>query len=57
MAVKITDLGPATLPLAGTEQLEIVQDGDSKRVSADDLAAAAAGLDATFVTVTANPNS
>ena len=56
MAVKITDLGPATLPLAGTEQLEIVQDGDSKRVSADDLAAAAAGLDATFVTVTANPN-
>lgn len=56
MAIKITDLGPATLPLGGTEQLEIVQDGDSRRVSADDLASSAAGLDATFVTVTANPN-
>ena len=54
MAIKITDLGPASLPLAGTEQLEIVQNGMSRRVAADDIAASAAGLDATFVTISAN---
>lgn len=55
MSVKISDLGPAILPLAGTEQLEIVQDNQSRRVSASALATPP-GLDATFVTVTANPD-
>jgi len=54
MSVKITDLGPIVLPLTGTEQLEIVDvDGESRRVSSSDLSIPA-GLQATFVTLTAN---
>jgi hypothetical protein len=53
--IKISDLPPNTLPLVGDEQLELQNaDGDSTRATVDDVAAAAAGLDATFVTVTAN---
>lgn len=33
--IKITDLPAATTPLAGTELLEIVQSGDSKKVAAN----------------------
>ncbi len=55
MGVKITDLGLAALPLVGTELLELaVSDQESRRVSVDDLVASVGGLDATFVTVTAN---
>lgn len=35
---KITDLGPATTPLAGTELLEIVQSGNSAKVAASAIA-------------------
>jgi hypothetical protein len=57
MSVKITDLGPVTLPLAGTEQFEVaISETESRRLSVADLLAAVGGLDATFVTVTANPN-
>lgn len=34
---KITDLGPASTPLAGTELLEIVQSGNSLKVAASDI--------------------
>ena len=37
--VKITGLGPATTPLAGTELLEIVQSGNSVKAAASDIAA------------------
>ena len=56
MSVKITDLGAIVPPLAGTEVLEIVQDGLSRKVTVDELGAAAPGLDATFVTISANPD-
>jgi len=57
MSVKITDLGPVTLPLVGTEQFEVaISETESRRLSVTDLLAAVGGLDATFVTVTANPN-
>lgn len=36
--VKITDLTAATLPLAGTELLEIVQSGASRKVAASNIA-------------------
>ena len=53
--IKIGDLPPASLPLAGTEQVELQDDaGDSVRAAVDDVAASASGLDATFITVTAN---
>jgi hypothetical protein len=56
MSVKITDLGPVSLPLDPTWQLEIaVSETESRRVSVQDLQTPVA-LDATFVTVTANPN-
>lgn len=42
--VKITDLTAATTPLAGTELLEIVQSGDSKKVAASDIANSADAL-------------
>lgn len=35
---KITDLGPATTPLAGTELVEIVQSGNSAKVAVSDIA-------------------
>lgn len=35
---KITDLGPATTPLAGTELLELVQSGNSVKVAASAVA-------------------
>ena len=54
MSVKIPDLGPVSLPLTGTEQLEMVDsNGDTKRVSSADLSSSPALL-ATFLTVTAN---
>jgi len=55
MSVKITDLGPVTLPLVGTEQLELaISELESRRVAVSDLLAAVGGLDATFITLTAN---
>lgn len=41
--VKITGLGPATTPLAGTELLEIVQGGVSVKATAANIAATYAG--------------
>jgi len=41
MNKKITDLTAATTPLAGTELLEIVQSGTSKKVAASDLGGSA----------------
>lgn len=41
---KITDLGPATTPLAGTELLEIVQSGTSVKVAASDIGNSADAL-------------
>lgn len=41
---KITDLGPATTPLAGTELLEIVQSGTSVKVAASDIGNSASAL-------------
>lgn len=35
---KITDLGPATVPLAGTELVEITQSGSSAKVAVSDIA-------------------
>ncbi len=52
--VRISDLPPATLPLVGDELVEITQNGLSRSVEADDLAASAAGLDASFLTVDPN---
>ncbi|OWJ91126.1 hypothetical protein B6S59_25485 [Pseudomonas sp. A46] len=37
MAKKISELDAASVPLVGSEQLEIVQGGQSKRVAASDL--------------------
>jgi hypothetical protein len=42
--VKITDLTAATTPLAGTELLEIVQSGTSRKVAASNIAAAATNV-------------
>lgn len=42
--VKITDLTAATLPLAGTELLEIVQSATSRKVAASDIAASATNV-------------
>lgn len=42
--VKITDLTAATTPLAGTELLEIVQSGTSKKVAASDIGNSANAL-------------
>jgi hypothetical protein len=42
--VKITDLTAATTPLAGSELLEIVQGGASRKVAASDIAASAANV-------------
>lgn len=42
MGKKITDLSAATTPLAGTELIEIVQGGSSKKVSASALTASSA---------------
>ena len=42
--VKITDLTAATTPLAGTELLEIVQSGTSRKVAASDIAASATNV-------------
>lgn len=41
--IKITGLGPAVTPLAGTELLELVQSGTSVKVAASDIAATYAG--------------
>lgn len=41
---KITDLGPATTPLAGTELLELVQSSTSVKVTASDIAASATNV-------------
>jgi len=51
--VRISDLPPATLPLAGTEILEITQQDLSRKVAVTDISSAL-GLDASFVTVTPN---
>ena len=42
--VKIPDLTAATTPLAGTEQLEIVQSSFSRKVAASDIAATATNV-------------
>ena len=42
--VKITDLTAASTPLAGTELLEIVQGGASRKVAASDIAASASNV-------------
>jgi len=42
--VKITDLTAAATPLAGTEPLEIVQGGVSRRATASDIAASATNV-------------
>ncbi len=42
--VKIPDLTAASLPLAGTEQLEIVQSSFSRKVAASDIAATATNV-------------
>lgn len=42
--VKITDLTAATTPLAGSELLEIVQSGFSRKVAASDIAASASNV-------------
>jgi hypothetical protein len=42
--VKITDLTAASLPLAGTELLEIVQSAASRKVAASDIAASATNV-------------
>ena len=41
MAKKISDLTDATLPLTGTELLEVVQSGESKKVAVSDMVPAA----------------
>lgn len=41
---KITDLGPATVPLAGTELVEITQSGSSAKVAVSDIAGTFDGL-------------
>ena len=56
MAIKISDLGPAELPLVGDELLEVTQ-GDpaqSRSITVSDLASGALGLDSTFVTLSLN---
>lgn len=56
--IRISDLPPATLPLTGSELLELSQDvgseKKSRKVSVSDMVGGALGLDATFVTVTSN---
>ena len=47
MTKKITELPAATTPLAGTEQIEIVQGGASKNVSVSHLGVGAVVTDAT----------
>lgn len=42
--VKITDLSPATTPLAGTELFEVVQSGTSKSVAASDIGNSATAM-------------
>lgn len=42
--VKISELTAATTPLAGTELLEIVQSGNSRKVAASDIAATATNV-------------
>ena len=42
--VKITDLTPASTPLAGTEVFETVQGGTSKKVAASDIGNSANAL-------------
>lgn len=54
--IRISDMALASLPLVGDELIETVQGGFSRQTTVDDIIAAAAALDATFVTVTANPN-
>ena len=54
--IRISDMPLATTPLVGDELIEVVQGGFSRQIDVDDVIAAAAALDATFVTVTANPN-
>ncbi len=59
--IKISDLPNVTLPLDVTNvflEVQAVEAGVdvSRKVSADDLASSALGLDATFITVSANPN-
>ena len=54
MPVKITDLPQATLPLGGTEPMEIVQNGESRQVASSDVAGTTPPLDSTYVTVTLN---
>lgn len=56
MALKnIDDLDPATLPLAGTEELEIVQGGINKRAPASAVGGASAFADLTDVDVSTPP--
>lgn len=54
--IRISDMPLATLPLVGDELIETVQGGFSRQITVDNVIAAAAALDATFVTVSANPN-
>ncbi len=53
--IKISDLPPNTLPLVGDEKMELEDaNGDSTQATVQDIASAASGLDATFITVSAN---
>lgn len=52
--IKISELTEANLPLDGTEDLPIVQDGVTKRVSTQDIADLATGLSFVKVTVTSS---
>ena len=54
--IRISDMAQATTPLVGDELMECVQGGFSRQVTVDEIVASAVELDATFVTVTANPN-
>lgn len=53
--VRISDLPDATLPLTGAELYELTQDGVSRKATVTDLVNSLPGLDASFVTVSANP--
>ena len=53
--IKISDLPPNTLPLVGDEKMELENaNGDSTQATVADVASAASGLDATFITVDPN---
>jgi len=57
MGLKISDLGAATLPLVGTELMELeTVGGESVNATVNDIAAAVPGVDAEFVVLAVSPS-